>query len=38
MSASNIREDDKIYLCVLKLEYRNPDLPIKQKITKHPKN
>jgi hypothetical protein len=38
MSGPYIREGDKIYLCVLKPEYKNPDLPVKQKITKHPKN
>ena len=35
MSGPYIREGDKIYLCVLKREYKNPDLPVKQKITKY---
>ena len=38
MSEPNIREDDKIYLYALKREYKNPDLPVKQKITKYFKN
>ena len=38
MSGAYIHEDDKIYLCVLKPEYKNPDLPVKQKITKVSKN
>ena len=38
MSGPNIREDDKIYLYALKREYKNPDLPVKQKITKYFKN
>ena len=38
MSGPYISEDDKNYLCVLKPEYKHPDLPVKQKITKYPKN
>ena len=34
MSGSYILEGDKIYLCVPKPQYKNPNLPVKQKITK----
>ncbi len=38
MSGPYIREGDKIYLCVPKPEYKDPDLPVKPKNKKSPKN
>ena len=37
MFGAYILEGDKLYLCVPKPQYKNPDLLVKQKITKFPK-
>ena len=38
MFGAYIREGDKIYLCVPKPQYKNPDLLVKPKNKKTPKN
>ena len=38
MSGSYILEGDKIYLCVPKPQYKDPDLPVKPKNKKSTEN